>query len=102
MPKRLADRLREVRQSRFVGRDAEQIVFQTTLTAQALPVSVLYIFGPGGVGKTTLLNRFVDLCDQAGIPFVRLDGREIDATPEQFVHAIGVAMGLRPDESRWG
>lgn len=66
MPLRLAGRLNTERRRRFVGRAAEQDLFLSALSADELPFNVLYIFGPGGVGKTTLLGEFAHVCGQAG------------------------------------
>jgi len=35
---------------------------------------VLYVYGPGGVGKTALLQRFADAAAQAGVAHIRVDG----------------------------
>ncbi len=53
----LLDRLEAARRQRFVGRTAERALFQSALTTVEAPFSVLYLFGAGGVGKTTLLPR---------------------------------------------
>jgi len=55
MASRLGDRLSAARRRQFVGRVAERDLFQSALTAPDLPFQVLYVFGPGGVGKTSLL-----------------------------------------------
>src|SRR5437764_7443569 len=75
MSVRLADRLSAARHRQLVGREAEQALFQSALAAAELPLHVLYVFGPGGVGKTTLLREFVRLCDQAQAPAIYLDAR---------------------------
>lgn len=93
---RLADRLVAARHRRFVGRVTELDLFKAALAADELPYFVLHIFGPGGVGKTTLLNEFAIACEAAGIPAWRLDGRNIDSAPDSFIMALGMAMGLMP------
>lgn len=55
MSSSLLERLETARRQRFVGRVNERELFQTTLTALQNVLSVLYLFGAGGVGKTTLL-----------------------------------------------
>lgn len=52
---KLADRLAAVRHGRFVGRETELALFRSVLLAEQTPFVVLHIYGPGGVGKTTLL-----------------------------------------------
>lgn len=63
MPRNLADRLGAARHARFVGREGELSVFKSALSAENLPFFILLIFGPGGVGKTTLLQEFVLLSE---------------------------------------
>ena len=52
----LAEHLKQARHARFVGREGELNLFSSTIRAEHLPFFVLHIFGPGGVGKTTLLQ----------------------------------------------
>lgn len=99
MSSRLADRLIVARHRRFAGREAERALFQAALTATDLPFCILYIFGPGGVGKTSLLGEFAYLCDQANLPALRLDARNIEPAPESFLAALQTAMDLTPPET---
>jgi ABC-type transport system involved in cytochrome c biogenesis ATPase subunit len=45
------------RRRNFFVRAAERALFQTALEFLELPFLVLHVFGPGGVGKTTLLRE---------------------------------------------
>ena len=56
------------RRRRFVGRVAEKNLFRSALSADEPSVHVLYIFGSGGVGKTTLLRELVTICEVRGVP----------------------------------
>ncbi len=93
MSSRVADRLAAVRRQRFVGRDDERALFRAALSSAEPPFNVLHVYGPGGVGKTTLLTEFLDLCEQAGVPAWRLDARNIDPAPASFLAALGAAIG---------
>ncbi|NJN99115.1 MAG: ATP-binding protein, partial [Anaerolineales bacterium] len=99
MSSRLADRLSLARHRRFAGRAAERVLFQNALTAPELPFCILYIFGPGGVGKTSLLGEFAYVCDEQNIPAVQLDARNIEPAPESFLAALQTALGLAPSAS---
>ncbi|MBI4493773.1 MAG: AAA family ATPase [Chloroflexi bacterium] len=99
MSTRLADRLSAARRRRFVGRTGELALFQSALTTPEPPFCVLHVFGPGGVGKTTLLREFTALSQQAEIPAHYIDARNVEPSPESFVDALRLAMGLGPRES---
>lgn len=86
----LGDVLAGNRRRRFVGRSAEIELFQTALGALASdrPFSVLYVHGPGGVGKSSLLDALGDIATTAGATVVRLDGRDLDPSPATVLDAL--------------
>ena len=53
----------------------------------------LHVTGAGGVGKTTLLEEFARVAHEAGRAVVRIDGRNIDASPLGFIVALSHALG---------
>jgi hypothetical protein len=97
MPSRLADRLAAARRTRFVGRSSEIQVFQSALNAEELPFQILYVFGPGGIGKSSLLREFAARAEREGLPAYYLDGRNLEATPDSFIRALQNALGLAHD-----
>ncbi len=99
MSSRLADRLRVARQRRFVGREAEKALFQAALDATEPPFYVLYVCGPGGIGKTSLLREYVALTQERGARALYLDARNIEPTPEAFTTNLAIALGLLPGDS---
>lgn len=99
MASRLADHLSAARLRTFVGRENERNYFQQLITSHELPFYVLQIFGPGGVGKTTLLKEFVSMCNQTLIAAFYVDGRNFEATPGGFLAALNMAMQLDPAAS---
>lgn len=99
MAARLADRLTDARQRGFFGRGAELSAFDDMLVGGAVPL-VLYVEGPGGVGKTTLLRQYADRSRTAGRPVVWLDGREVGlAAQPAAVLADALADGTGPDDA---
>lgn len=98
MASSLATRLRAARHAQYVGRSAELELFRSVLNQAGLPFSVLYVFGPGGVGKTALLSEFALVCDQAGCPVISVDSRNLEPSPDSFLGALRVAMGLAQTE----
>lgn len=92
-PRRLADRLLASQRKHFVGRNAERELFLTALLGQELPFAVLYLHGPGGIGKTTLLSEYAREAAGTGAPVLRLDGRNIQPSPASFLQAFWRALG---------
>lgn len=90
---RLADRLAAARRGRFVGREAEIELFRSALRAVEPPFAVLHLYGPGGVGKSTLLREYGRLALEANRPAVLLD-RDIEPSPPGFLLALRRAIGL--------
>jgi hypothetical protein len=88
----LGHRLREVRQRLFVGREAERALFRSALVAEERTFSVLYLYGPGGVGKTALLRRLSDDAREAGRVVVWVDARMISPNPPAFEAAAAAAL----------
>jgi ATP/maltotriose-dependent transcriptional regulator MalT len=99
MPPRLADRLNAGRRRRFIGRSSELLLFERALTTDDPPFHVLFVYGPGGVGKSSLLAQFAQLCEQHHVHVWTIDARNIEAIPESFAGALATAMGRPPDES---
>jgi hypothetical protein len=85
----------EARHARFVGREGELSVFESAVRAQTFPFFILHIFGPGGVGKSTLMQEFALLSERYGARPVYLDARHIDLSPDSFIKALGTSLGLK-------
>lgn len=98
MAQRLADRLLAARRKRFVGRENERELFRSALASPELPFFVLHIYGPGGVGKSTLLKEFTGICDEMNVHCVYMDARNIEAAPEAFVGSLQMALGIAPPQ----
>jgi hypothetical protein len=94
----VADRLRGARRRAFVGRAAELELFRLALEAQEPPFSVLWIAGPGGVGKTTLLAALADESRAAGRTPVLVDLRAIEPSPVAFMAELERLAGPAADE----
>lgn len=90
----LAERLALARRERLIKRVVECELFQSALHADELPFHLLYILGPGGVGKTTLLHEFIELATAAQIAHVYLDGRNLEPSPEFFLVNLQQVLGL--------
>jgi hypothetical protein len=90
---RIADRLQAAQRHRFVGRVAELEVFRLALFDHPLSSNLLYVHGPGGVGKTALMHEYLRTAEEAGVPTAYIDGRSIDASPTGVLLALEAALG---------
>ncbi|CAM5570938.1 AAA family ATPase [Streptomyces fumanus] len=72
----------------FVGRQEELELFRE-VAGDTSQLGVFYVHGPGGVGKSSLLRRFVEEARGRGRTVVEVDGRWLDPSPAAFEAAVG-------------
>jgi hypothetical protein len=101
-PATIADRLRRARRGRFVGRDAELELVRGALEAPEPDFALLFVHGPGGVGKSALLRATEDMARDVGARPVRLDLRVLEPSPPRLCAAIAGALGADEDDVRAG
>ena len=93
----LGEVLDALRHRLFVGRAAELDLFAAALDTDDDPhVRVLFVHGPGGVGKSSLLDEFARRAEQLGCCVVRLDGRDLGGGPDSVLDAVGSVLEV-PD-----
>jgi hypothetical protein len=85
------------RRRSFVGRRSELRTFDDARAGRS-PRRVLFVHGPGGMGKTTLLLEMRARASAAGWPTVLLDGSEIDPSPDGFRQAAEAAGTVHADQ----
>jgi len=98
MSPRLADQLRSARQFSIVGREAEKQLFRSALIAPDPPFYLLCIFGPGGVGKSTLMRELSAIATELQVPQVYIDSRNLEPTPTSFYHALMDGLAITTPE----
>ena len=81
------------------GAREECALFRTALAAGGTP-AVLHVYGPGGVGKTTLLHEFARMAVAAGRPVVALDARHMRPSKRGVLQAFGDALGCDVQDAR--
>lgn len=96
-PATLADRLERGRRWRFVGRAAELGWFQGALEARGEAFAVLFVHGPGGVGKSALLAEYARAARALGRRPVTVDGHAVTPTPAGFRAALAHSLGVSAD-----
>lgn len=84
----ISDRLRVARDQLFVGRRKQLDRFRRALQADTLPFNVLHVHGPGGVGKTALLQAFARCCRDEDVSAYPIDVRDVEPSPTSFRQAL--------------
>jgi len=92
----LGKRLERERVRRFVGRSSERELFAAWLEASSNrgapsgqePFNVLWVYGPGGIGKSTLLRAFAETARNAGYLLAQVDGGRVMPTPDGIRSAV--------------
>ncbi len=82
-------RIRNARLRAFVGRKEELAAFDEALCGDT---RVLYVHGPGGVGKTALLTCFAQRAEESARTVTVLDGRLLDPSPAAFLAGTGPVL----------
>jgi hypothetical protein len=95
----LANRLNMERHRRFVGRKAQIDLFRLALNSSELSFQLLYLFGPGGIGKTSLLRELIQECNYLSIRSIYLDTRNLEPTPESLLNALSLNLNLPSTKS---
>ncbi|MET7986770.1 ATP-binding protein [Streptomyces sp. NPDC005281] len=81
----IKQRLSELRRQAFAGRTGEIELFRSMLGAGG----VLYLHGPGGIGKSALLDVLADVAVTAGADPTTIDGRDVPPVPGSLeAHSI--------------
>jgi hypothetical protein len=84
----MADRVAAGRRRGFVGRTAEIAEFTALIRAPDPAAAVLFVHGPAGVGKSTLLRRFLAACHDDGVAAQLIDARDVPPTAEALAHLL--------------
>jgi AAA ATPase domain len=92
----LLDRLSAERNRRFVGRGQELELFLHAIASPELPFHILHVFGPGGVGKTTLMQQFLRFSERSKIPVIYVEGRNISCHTGYFHHTTPEDLSADP------
>lgn len=80
----------------FVGRERELRAFDELLAVGDVPRTV-FVYGPGGIGKSRLLDGFRKYCRAAAVGFAWLDGRLLTAAPAAIAQEVTRALSkLQP------
>lgn len=76
------------RRRAFVGREGEIELARSVLDGDGPQPTLLYVHGPGGIGKSTLLARIADLGRESGAQVHRIDGQHLPPDEPALVAAF--------------
>jgi replication-associated recombination protein RarA len=88
MARKLAEILSSSRRQYFTGREKELQLFKSIVQQPHLSTFLLYIYGPGGQGKTTLSREYAAFCKEQEIHTIQIDGRDINAAPDDMLATL--------------
>src|SRR5581483_4510334 len=83
----LGQRLAWRDETRFVGREAELALFDDVLCDDP-SASVVFVHGPGGVGKSTLLRELARRGEKRGFTPCVIEGRDLAPVPGELEAAL--------------
>jgi energy-coupling factor transporter ATP-binding protein EcfA2 len=85
----IGNTLKALEEQSFAGRQEELATFREWLGAESSSAAILNVVGPGGIGKSTLLDAFAGVAARDGRFAVVADGGTFRATPEAFLEVLG-------------
>jgi DNA-binding SARP family transcriptional activator len=88
----LAERLHAAREHGFVGRRPERALFASALNGAVPELAALCLYGPAGIGKSTLLRRLGDDATAAGRRVVPVCGRVVGGSTAAFAEVAAPAL----------
>ncbi|WP_217242505.1 AAA family ATPase [Streptomyces sp. AC555_RSS877] len=88
---RIADRISAANEQVFVGRETELLLLREALAGGPDAPSVLWVHGPGGIGKSALIRQYAKEA-AADRTVVHIDGRVVPAAPQAFETAAETAV----------
>jgi DNA-binding winged helix-turn-helix (wHTH) protein len=94
----IGDRLSAKASRRFVGRANELDLLREAISPDPPGTPLFFLHGPGGIGKTTLIEHLRAEAVAKGIVCVRIDAAGVSPEPNAimaaFMAALGNALGL--------
>jgi AAA ATPase domain len=92
----LAARIGDRDRSRFVGREG-QLEFLERCLGEDPPASVIFVHGPGGIGKSTLLRELARRAHMKGQETFFVEGRDLPPMPDALEAVLsGARESARP------
>jgi DNA-binding CsgD family transcriptional regulator len=94
----LGEEISNLENNYFVGRETELDLFRNFTSQSNDHKRILNVWGTGGVGKSTLIEQFKQICAQEEIPFVLLDCLDFSKSPKGLATQLLKAFYIEVDE----
>ena len=91
MARSIAERISQAAERSFVGRRAEVEMLREAILADELPFVAAYVHGPGGIGKSRLVQATLGAVSPP-VRVLLLDCGQIEPTPRGFLRAVAAAL----------
>ncbi len=92
-------RLQQARHAGFVGRAEERAAFAELLGVAAPRQSLVYVYGPPGIGKTSLLHEYAYMAIEAGRATYPLDLHDAEPSVAAVLRHIAAHAPFHYDEA---
>src|SRR6266404_6131742 len=89
----IGDRLSARASRRFVGRARELDLLREAISPNEPGTPLFFVHGPGGIGKTTLLEQLRTEAVEARMAFARIDATGMTPKSDMFQAALAGALG---------
>jgi DNA-binding winged helix-turn-helix (wHTH) protein len=90
----IGDRLSARASRRFVGRESELDILREAISPAQPSTPLFFVHGPGGIGKTTLMEQLRSEAADEGIVLARIDAAGGSPSPDAFLAALANALRL--------
>jgi DNA-binding winged helix-turn-helix (wHTH) protein len=90
----IGDRLSARASRRFVGRENELALLREAISPGQPGTPLFFVHGPGGIGKTILMEQLRAEAAANGIVFVRIDATGVSPEPHATLASLSTALGL--------
>jgi DNA-binding winged helix-turn-helix (wHTH) protein len=90
----IGNRLSARASRRFVGRASELALLREAISPGQPSTPLLFVHGPGGIGKTTLMEYLRAEAAANGIVFARIDATGVAPEPNAILASLSSALGL--------
>jgi DNA-binding winged helix-turn-helix (wHTH) protein len=90
----IGDRLSARASRRFVGRESELDILREAISPAQPSTPLFFVHGPGGIGKTTLMEQLRSEAADEGIVLARIDAAGGSPSPDAFLAALANTLRL--------